>query len=84
MNETMSGQPIFISADKSTLFIPIPRELAADVPGRCACPYCKEHPKITPKWDTLALRAKVGNTEGEHTSTVHLPDKSGLKMFGWT
>jgi len=83
MTDTMSGQPIFISADRTTLFIPIPRELAADVSGRCTCPYCVAHPDITPKWDTLAIRANAKNKEGEHTWTVHLPDKSGLKMFGW-
>lgn len=79
---TMNGQDIFVSGDGSTLFVPIPRELAADC-GHCDCDYCKAHPDVTPKWDTLALAANPKDRNGEHTWTVHLPDKSGLKLYGW-
>lgn len=81
--ETMNGQPIFTSDDKGTLFVSIPAELAAPIPGGCQCDYCKAHPEETPKWDTLALPAKARNKQGEHTWTVHMPDKGGLAMFGW-
>jgi hypothetical protein len=83
--ETMNGQPIFISDDGSTLFVPIPAELAAPVTGGCQCEYCKAHPDVPPRWDTLALAAKPKNNGGEYTWTVHFPDlnKAGLRMFGW-
>ena len=81
--ETMNGQPIFVSHDESTLFIPIPADLAAPVTGGCQCDYCKAHRDVPARWDAIALRAKPKNTEGEHVWTVHLPDRGGLRMYGW-
>jgi hypothetical protein len=81
--ETMSGQNVYVSQDGSTLYVAIPRELAADIPGGCDCPYCKKHPDITPKWDTLALAAKPKGDTAEHSWTVHCPDRGALKLWGW-
>lgn len=81
--ETMNGQAIFVNDDGDALFVPIPKELAAPVPGGCQCDYCKANPELTPMWDTLALPAKAKNKQGEHTWTVHMPNKAGLKMLGW-
>lgn len=82
---TMSGQAIYVSEDGSTLFIPLPRDLALNIDGGCDCEYCKAHPDVTPKWDALALAAKPKNRHGDHTWTVHFPNlnKAGLKLYGW-
>ena len=68
----MNGQQIFVSNDGGTLFVPIPKELAQDIPGGCDCPYCKAHPNETPKWDCLALPAKP-EAKTSHVWTVHYP-----------
>jgi hypothetical protein len=88
MRETLNGQPIYVSDNGSTLFIPIPVELAAPIGNTCGCPYCKAHPDEEPMWDALAIAAKP-NTKGggEHTWTVHFPGlrdgSHGLGMYGW-
>ena len=75
--EDMNGQPIYEGND--TLFIPIPRHLARTIDGGCQCEYCKAHPEVTPKWDTLAIPATPG--KNHHTWTVHMPNKQGLRFY---
>jgi len=84
MTETMDGQKIYVSKDGSTLYVAIPREIAADVTGGCDCPYCKLHPDIAPKWDTVAIAAKPKGDKAERTWTVHCPDRGELKLWGMT
>jgi hypothetical protein len=84
MTETMDGQSIYVSKDGSTLYVAIPRELAADVTGGCDCPYCKLHPDVAPKWDTVAMAAKPKGNKAERTWTVHCPDRGELKLWGMT
>ena len=55
-----------------TLFVPLPETLQRTIEGGCQCKYCKEHPKKTPKWDTLAIDAAAER----HTWTVHYPELS--------
>jgi hypothetical protein len=83
--ESMSGQQVYISLDGSTLYVPIPRPLAADTSHGCGCDYCKAHPDETPKWDALAIAAKAPS-RGHFTWTVHFPELRTSKwvtLHGW-
>ena len=54
-----------------TVYVRIPADHAETICGGCACDYCKAHPHLTPKWDTLCVPA--GRDANLHTWTVHMP-----------
>lgn len=73
----MNGTRVTYSADGSTIFIPLPRELWRPC-GDCMCDECKANkktiPGYVPSWDTLAVASKPDPTRVIQSSwTVHMP-----------
>lgn len=58
---------------RTTIYLRIPAELATPCDG-CKCEYCRAHPELTPRWDTLA----VCDDRTGHSSAVHYPDPRPL------
>ena len=38
----------------TTTFVKLPEPLRRPIEGGCSCNFCKEHPRLTPSWDTVA------------------------------
>lgn len=53
-----------------TVYVRIPAEHSTPIDGGCCCDYCKAHPALVPRWDTLAVCAE----RGDYSWTVHYPD----------
>ncbi len=60
---------------KNTIFIRLPESVSAVIEWGCECPYCKAHPDIKPRWDTLCV--PTNDPLAKHTWTVHMPDVYG-------
>jgi hypothetical protein len=84
MKNLTNGMSVLGRRD-GVVFIRLPDELAVPIaadpsnPGvpACRCPYCKAHPELTPKWDTLAVQQQSGKPD--HTWTVHMPDHTDAR-----
>lgn len=66
----MTLQGLSTKRVKDTVFVALPVGTGELIQGGCRCPYCKDHPGLEPRWDTLAIDA---NGKGR-TTTVHYPD----------
>ncbi len=74
-----NGLPV-LGRRGNTVFIRLPDELQVVIEGGCKCPYCKEHPGVAAKWDTLAVgQEKPTDGRTDYTWTVHMPDPRDAK-----
>ena len=60
-----------IARGGDAIYIRVPSELQLPCNG-CDCDYCKAHPELEPKWDTVAV--PVFPSKLDVTWTVHMPD----------
>lgn len=72
----LNGAPI-IHRCETALYVRIPYEMALPCDGGCHCEYCKAHPNLTPKWDTLCLPLQVKKPSDNYAFTVHMPEACG-------
>lgn len=51
-----SDLAIEVTRHEDTIFIPLPPDAWQPISGcRCCCKFCKEHPHLTPYYDTLTV-----------------------------
>jgi hypothetical protein len=50
-------------------YLRIPASLQEPISGGCSCNYCRQHPTLTPMWDTLGVPQDSGTTW-----TLHAPE----------
>lgn len=72
----MNGSMV-IGRTATTIFIRLPLELQREC-GGCCCAYCKAHPELTPRWDTLAVAVDKPIEANDYAWTVHMPDASAI------
>lgn len=68
---------IVIARTASTIFIRLPPDRQREC-GGCSCAYCKAHPELTPRWDTLAVALDKPAEGNDCTWTVHMPDPAQM------
>ena len=62
-----------IKRTKDAIYMRIPTDVSTVIEWGCDCPYCKAHPDILPRWDTLAITTEKSKSY-DATWTVHMPD----------
>ena len=62
--------------DRDALFIPLPREAWAPIPGGCSCTHCRNEDGTPGEayWDTLLIAPRDPREGFTFTTTVHMPE----------
>lgn len=83
MENLLNGQPYYTAPETGAIYIPIPADVAALALGGegCSCAFCKAHPDLPARWDTLVIPG--GNDRQPSTFTVHMPELGAGNRPDW-